>query len=60
MDRGAWQTTVHGVARVGHDLVTKPHSSFTGNSFHLLMPLLEQRILMCRIQDRIFVFAHES
>ena len=26
MDRGAWQFTVHGVARVGHDLVTKqPH-----------------------------------
>ena len=24
MDRGAWQTTVNGVARVGHDLVTKP------------------------------------
>jgi len=24
MERGAWQTTVHGVARVGHDLVTKP------------------------------------
>ena len=24
MDRGAWQTTVHGVARVRHDLVTKP------------------------------------
>ena len=23
-DRGAWKTTVHGVARVGHDLVTKP------------------------------------
>ena len=22
MDRGAWQATVHGVARVGHDLVT--------------------------------------
>ena len=22
-DRGAWQATVHGVARVGHDLVTK-------------------------------------
>ena len=22
MDRGAWQTTVHGVARVGHDLST--------------------------------------
>ena len=24
MNRGAWQTTVHGVARVGHDLATKP------------------------------------
>ena len=23
MDRGAWQATVHGVARVGHDLVTQ-------------------------------------
>ena len=23
MDRGAWQATVQGVARVGHDLVTK-------------------------------------
>ena len=24
MDRGAWQATVHGVPRVGHDLATKP------------------------------------
>ena len=24
MDRGAWQAIVHGVARVGHNLVTKP------------------------------------
>ena len=24
MDRGAWQARVHGVARVGHGLVTKP------------------------------------
>ena len=23
VDRGAWQTRVHGVARVGHDLTTK-------------------------------------
>ena len=23
MDRGAWQATIHGVARVGHDLATK-------------------------------------
>ena len=27
MDRGAWQATVHGVARVGHDLATKPPPS---------------------------------
>ena len=24
MDRGAWWATVHGVARVGYDLATKP------------------------------------
>ena len=24
IDRGAWQATVHGVARVGHSLATKP------------------------------------
>ena len=24
MDRGDWQAIVHGVARVGHDLATKP------------------------------------
>ena len=24
MDRGAWQATVNGVTRVGHDLATKP------------------------------------
>ena len=24
MDRGAWQAAVHGVPRVGHDIVTKP------------------------------------
>ena len=24
MDRGTWLATVHGVARVGYDLVTKP------------------------------------
>ena len=28
MDSKAWQATVHGVARVGHDLVTKPNHKF--------------------------------
>ena len=27
MGRGAWQAIVHGVARVGHDLLTKPTPS---------------------------------
>ena len=27
MHRGAWQATVHGVPRVGHDLATKPSPS---------------------------------
>ena len=30
MDRGAWQAIVHGVARVGHDLVTKPPYMYIG------------------------------
>ena len=42
MDRGAWQAIVHGVARVGHDLLTKPPPPIkhvpTNNSS--LMPLL--------------------
>ena len=29
MDRGGWQDTVHGVARVGHDLATKPPTPTT-------------------------------
>ena len=24
LDRGAWQATVHGIAKVGYDLATKP------------------------------------
>ena len=28
MDRGAWQATVHGVARVRHDLATKQQQHF--------------------------------
>ena len=38
MDRGAWQATVHGVTRVGHDLVTKPPNHHNGDmkrQFHL-------------------------
>ena len=27
MGRGAWQATIHGVARIGHDLAVKPPPS---------------------------------
>ena len=33
MDRGVWQATVHGVARVRHDLVTKPKHSLIRTLF---------------------------
>ena len=29
MDRGAWEAIVHRVARVGHDLATKPPTTTT-------------------------------
>ena len=46
MDRGAWRATVHGVARVRHDLVTKQHDLPLGclmeqNNFIFLSPLLQ-------------------
>ena len=31
LGRGPWQATVHGVARVGHDLVTNPHLGSLSN-----------------------------
>ena len=31
MDREAWWVTVHGVARVRHDLVTKPSRGVAGS-----------------------------
>ena len=33
MDRGAWQATVHGVARIGHDLATKPPPTTTSEVY---------------------------
>ena len=33
MDKGAWQATVHGVARVKHNLATKPPPSLIPPSY---------------------------
>ena len=49
MDRGSRWATVHGVARVGHDLATKPPP----HSFQILFPFGYYRILSkvpCAIQ----------
>ena len=35
MDRGAWRATVHGVTRVGDNLVTKPQSANTAINDHV-------------------------
>ena len=40
MDRGAWRATVHGVARVGHDLATKPSGIEDVHIYNLTMSLL--------------------
>ena len=40
MDRGAWWATIHGVARVRHDLATKPKKDYDKinlASSHLLL-----------------------
>ena len=42
MDRGSWQATVHGVARVGHDLAAKPLPPP-----HLVTPVLVVMIHLC-------------
>ena len=44
MHRGAWQATVHGVARMGHNLVTKqpPYSLTTVLANLLTIYLLRQ------------------
>ena len=40
MDRGAWQDIVHGVARVRHDLATKPPPYLYTQNYHLEYDLL--------------------
>ena len=45
MDRGAWQTTIHGVARVGYDLVTRSdHPTETSNLFPIVFHFLESHL----------------
>jgi len=50
MDRGAWQAKVHGVARVGHDLATKPTnqpSLCNGRELGKLWEMVKERKAWC-------------
>ena len=47
MDRGAWQATVHGVARVRHDLATKEKEiqTFVSKVMSLLFNMLSRFVI---------------
>ena len=46
MDSGAWWATVHGVARVGHDLATKPPiQTFVSKVISLLFNMLSRFVI---------------
>ena len=55
MDRGAWWATVHGVARVGHNLATEQQlfsNKVLNISYNLLNTVLrvKNRVVVC-VQD---------
>ena len=57
MDRGAWQATVHEVARIQHDIATKPPPSICGG-----MGAVEKRKHMRTLYTFciIFLYTHKS
>ena len=64
MDRGAWQGTVHGVARVGHDLATKPPPPHPPTHiemlyFYFIYQILIEGLLCSRPLLNIKSFKHE-
>ena len=44
MDRGAWQATVHEVARVRHDLATKPSPPPPPLASQIMLKILQARL----------------
>ena len=50
IDRGTWQATVHGIARVRHDLVTKPpppHDMLITSRFKSHAPKSDRLVKVC-------------
>ena len=53
IDRGAWQATVHGVARVGHDLATKSPPSPCSKlcyALNLCCPIYQTLTAACKLK----------
>ena len=55
MDRGAWQATVHGVTRVGHDLVTK-QPLYIWHFFQFSSHLAHGRLKICSVFYPVLLF----
>ena len=54
MDRGAWQATIHGIARVRHDLVTKERETelyMRTRRYSHVLPSLWWHELCCNLVD---------
>ena len=50
MDRGTWWATVHGIARVRHDLATKPPLSNAGKQTQAERATHFQKTWFCEIE----------
>ena len=60
MDRGAWRATVHGIARVRQDLVTKPTSIIMKSVMNVFKTKKQQPIKYGCWNDGILQFAEHA
>ena len=51
MDRGAWQLTVHGVARIGHDLETKQQQQYMLQVYNMKAKITQSCLTLCNPMD---------
>ena len=51
MDRGAWQLTVHGVARIGHDLEIKQQQQYMLQVYNMKAKITQSCLTLCNPMD---------
>ena len=56
MDRGAWQATVHGIAKLGYNLVTKERERETSQISGLFVNWLSSLKFFSVARNKIFFF----